>query len=642
MCGIYGYVSHSGLIERADFSRMGQAIRHRGPDDEGEMILEAGEISVGLGHKRLSINDLSPAGRQPMANEDESIWITLNGEIYNFQELRSELKGRGHQFRSNSDTEVVIHLYEDLGTKCLERLNGMFAFALWDSKQKTLFLARDRVGKKPLHYCMADGKFFFGSELKALIRHPEIDRSLDLKARGKYLAFEYVPAPHTIFKAIRKLEPGYYLLYRNGEISASAYWDVPMEDYPISDSTETQVTEELRELLDRAVRSRLVADVPVGLFVSGGLDSGLVAAMARRAKESLQCFSIGFEESSFDESRYAREIAASLGIKHHLKTFRAREMAGLVERLPAILDEPLADPSILPLYLLSQFAAEHMKVVLSGDGGDELFAGYQTYQAHKLVTYYDALPESVKQALKSVAASLPVSHAYLSADFKMKQFLKGVGVSSEVRFFLWRGAFSNAERQQLLNPQLREELHKDNAYEDIYRYVRRSGLTKELERILYLSMKLYLQDNNLVTVDRASMANGLEVRSPLLDRDVVDFVSRLPMEYKIHGLKTKYILKKLAEEYLPRHIVYRKKKGFGVPLAKWLTGELKAFMLDYLSAERIERQGLFHYPYIKQLIDEQLNKTKDNRELLWTLLVFQTWYERYIETRQDMGERTSD
>jgi asparagine synthase (glutamine-hydrolysing) len=600
------------------------------------MVLKAEGLSVGLGHKRLSIVDLSPAGRQPMSNEDESIWITLNGEIYNFQELRQELMDRGHMFRSRCDTEVVVHLYEELGVKCLDRLNGMFAFALWDAKKKLLFLARDRVGKKPLHYSIVNGDLFFASEIKALIRHPMIDRALDVKALSKYLAFEYVPAPHSIFTAVKKLEPGHYLIYQNGDILSSAYWDVSIEDYPISDITEAEVTEELKELLDRAVRARLVADVPVGLFVSGGLDSGLVAAMARKAKESLHCFSIGFEESSFDESRYARQIAQSLGIKHHVKTFRAGEMARLVEHLPEILDEPLADPSILPLYLLSQFAAEHMKVVLSGDGGDELFAGYQTYQAHKLVTYYDALPAFVREALKSVAARLPVSHAYLSADFKMKQFLKGVGVSSEIRFFLWRGAFSNEERQHLVAPEVRAQLHKDNAYEDIYRYVRRSGLTKELERILYLSMKLYLQDNNLVTVDRASMANGLEVRSPLLDRDVVEFVSRLPMEYKIHGLKTKYILKKVAEGFLPRNIIYRKKKGFGVPLARWLTNELKDFMLDYLSPERICRQGLFHYPYIKRLIDEQLNKTKDNRELLWTLLVFQSWYERYVERQSDL------
>jgi len=568
-----------------------------------------------------------------MANEDETIWITFNGEIYNFREIRKELEGKGHKFRSHSDTEVIVHLYEELGTKCLERLNGMFAFALWDAKQKSLFLARDRTGKKPLHYCVHRGHFLFASEIKALLQHPLVSREIDLKSLNKYLAYEYVPAPNSIFKAIKKLEPGYCLLFRGGAAVTSQYWDIPMEDYPISDRTEAQYIDELKELLERAVTARLeAADVPVGLFVSGGLDSGVVAAIARKAKENLQCFSIGFEEASFDESRYAQQVARSLGIKHHLKVFRAQEMLHMVERLPEILDEPLADPSILPLYLLSQFAAEHMKVVLSGDGGDELFAGYQTYQAHKLVTFYDALPGFVKESVKAFAFRLPVSHKYLSLDFKIKQFLKGVGVSSEVRFFLWRGAFSNVERHALLRPEVRRELQNENAYEEIYRYVRKSGLTKELERILYLSMKLYLQDNNLVTVDRASMANGLEVRSPLLDRDVVDFVCRLPMEYKLNGLKTKYILKKVAEELLPRNVVYRKKKGFGVPLAKWLTGELREFMLDYLSQERIERQGIFHYPCVSQLIDEQLTMKKDNRELLWTLLVFQTWYERYIES----------
>ncbi len=634
MCGIYGYLSQAATIEPALMRRMGHVLRHRGPDDEGELILNSAAVSIGLGHKRLSIIDLSPAGKQPMANEDDTIWITFNGEIYNFRELRKRLQGSGHKFRSNSDTEVIIHLYEELGTNCLEQLNGMFAFALWDAKRKTLFLARDRTGKKPLHYCVGGGYFIFASEVKALLQHPWVSKELDLKALNKYLAYEYVPAPHTIFKSIKKLEPGHYLLYRDGEAPTFQYWDIPIEDHPISDRTEAQYTEELKELLERAVSTRLEADVPVGLFVSGGLDSGLVAAMARRAKENLECFSIGFEESSFDESRYARQIARSLGLKHHLKIFSAQEMLSMVQRLPEILDEPLADPSILPLYLLSQFAAEHTKVVLSGDGGDELFAGYQTYQAHKLVTLYDALPGFVKESIKAFAFHLPVSHRYLSLDFKIKQFLRGVGVSSEVRFFLWRGAFSNAERNELLSPEVRRDLHKENAYEEIYRYVRQSGLTKELERILYLSMKLYLQDNNLVTVDRASMANGLEVRSPLLDRDVVEFVCRLPMEYKLKGLTTKYILKKVAEEFLPREVVYRKKKGFGVPLAQWLNGELKEFMLDYLSQERIKRQGIFHYPYVNRLIDEQLTKTKDNREPLWTLLVFQTWYEKYVESRE--------
>lgn len=642
MCGIYGYVTSGGTVDAGILQAMGDCLKHRGPDDSGEVVRNVGRFSVGLGHKRLSIIDLSIGGRQPIANEDETIWITFNGEIYNFKELRDELKKNGHRFKSRTDSEVVVHLYEELGTACLNRLNGMFAFALWDERKKTLFLARDRMGKKPLHYCLQKNQLIFASEIKALLRHPAVDRRLSFKSLDKYLSYEYIPAPESIFSSVKKLEPGHYLLYRNDEAVSAQYWDIPLEDYPIADSTEAQYTEELRELLDQAVRRRLVADVPVGLFVSGGLDSGLVAALASRAKGELECFSVGFDERSFDESRYAVEVAQSLGLKHHLRTFHDHDMLRMVEKLPEIIDEPLADPSIVPLYLLAEFASQNTKVVLSGDGGDEIFAGYQTFQAHKLVTYYDVLPRFTKAALHAMVSRLPVSHGYLSPDFKLKQFLKGVGVSSEVRFFLWRGAFTNSDKVNLLHPDLRAELHGHNTYDDIYRYVKESGLTKELERILYLSMKLYLQDNNLVTVDRASMANGLEVRSPLLDKEVVEFVCRLPMEYKLNGFKTKYLLKKAAEGLLPRRIIYRQKKGFGIPLAKWLTGQLKGFMLDYLGQERIERQGIFNYPYVKQLIDEQLARKKDNRELLWTLLIFQAWYEKYISGRSLHESRICD
>lgn len=631
MCGIYGYVSRNDKINPETLRAMGRALAHRGPDDEGEMIQNTGAVSAGLGHKRLSIIDLSPAGKQPLANEDETLWITLNGEIYNYQELRKELEDNGHRFRSRSDTEVVLHLYEESGTRCLDQLSGMFAFAIWDSKKKSLFLARDRVGKKPLHYCATDGRIIFASEIKALLQHPGVSHELDLKALSKYLSYEYVPAPDTIFRSIKKLEPGHYLFHENGESHCFPYWQIPIEDDPATNRSEADYTEELRELLERAVRRRLVADVPVGLFVSGGLDSGIVAAFAARARDHLQCFSVGFDEPSFDESAYSKQVAASLGIKHHLKVFDANEMLRLVPELPQILDEPLADPSILPLYLLSRFASERMKVVLSGDGGDELFAGYQTFQAHKLMTYFSALPGFIKQSIKTISSHLPVSHGYLSTDYKLKQFLKGDGASAETRFFLWRGAFGNNEKNDLLTPDIRRELAGHDAYEDVDRYIRESGLTKELERILYLAMKLYLQDNNLVTVDRASMANGLEVRCPLLDQDVVEFVCRLPAKYKLYGFKTKYLLKKAAAGMLPRNIIHRQKKGFGIPLAKWLNTDLKEFMLDNLSEERIRRQGLFCYPYVKRLLDEQLAKTSDHRERLWTLLVFQSWYEKYVD-----------
>jgi asparagine synthase (glutamine-hydrolysing) len=506
----------------------------------------------------------------------------------------------------------------------------MFAMAIWDSKKKLLLLGRDRVGKKPLHFCVAGRSLIFASELKALLQHPQVGRDLDVAALNKYLAFEYVPAPDSIFKSIKKLQPGHYLVWHNGKISQSQYWDLPMVDDPVETRSETQYVDEFRDLLERAVRKRLVADVPVGLFVSGGLDSALVAAFARKAKDQLECFSIGFDEPSFDESRYSAQVARHLGIQHHIRTFHASDMVRTLQKLPDLIDEPLADPSIVPLYLLSQFAAERVKVVLSGDGGDELFAGYQTYQAYRAAVIYDKLPMLLKKAFEGLVGRLPVSHDYLSWDFKLKQFLKGTGVAREIGFFRWRGAFDPNERTQLLTADIRGELNGQNGYEDIDRYIHDSKLTKQFERILYLSMKLYLQDNNLVTVDRASMANGLEVRSPLLDQAVVEFACRLPSKFKLHGLTSKYLLKKSAEGFVPKEIIHRQKKGFGIPLAKWLNGELKSFMLDNLSEARIRRQGLFDYGYVKRLIDEQLGMVKDNREPLWTLLVFQTWHDRYL------------
>lgn len=631
MCGIYGYVSSRGGIQPEILRRMGDTLRHRGPDDEGEWIQHSEELAVALGHKRLSIIDLTSAAKQPISDEDGKIWLTYNGEIYNFRELRSELAAKGHTFKSTSDGEIIVHLYEEMGAACLERLKGMFAFALWDETQQSLFLARDRIGKKPLHYAIYDGGIAFASEIKALLKHPKVVKEIDLSALNKYLTFEYVPAPATIFKSIKKLEPGHYLSYQNGKSEIKKYWDIPLADYPIGFKTEDEYAEELRDILERAVRSRLVADVPVGVFLSGGIDSGVIAALAAKADRKIECFSIGFDEPSFDESSHAKSIAKALGLNHRLKIFNTREMLDNLDELPNFLDEPLADASILPSYLLSKVASERLKVALSGDGGDELFAGYPTYQAHRIITYYDLLPETLKNSVKALAAWLPVSHGNISTDFKIKQFLRGAGVSPEIRFFMWMGSFTESEKKGLLSSDVRAALAHENTYEDVFAYIRESGLNKDLERILYLSMKLYLQDDILVKVDRAAMANGLEVRCPLLDQELVEFACRLPMQYKLHGLKTKYLLKKAAAGILPDSIINRKKKGFGIPISKWLTGELKSYMLDYLGEERIKRQGYFNYPYIKGLIDDHLHKRKDHRKLLWTLLIFQIWHDRVFE-----------
>ena len=632
MCGIFGYLSLKESVRPEILVRMGNALKHRGPDDEGSYFDNSEKFCIGLGHKRLSILDLSIAARQPMCNEDRNIWITYNGEVYNFQELRTELIAKGHSFKSNSDTEVVIHLYEEMGTGCLDRLKGMFAFALWDSDKRVLFLARDRIGKKPLYYSLYDRGIVFASEIKSLLRHPMITKEIDLRSLSKYLTYEYVPAPHSIFKAIKKVEPGHYLLYQDGEIKKGTYWDVPLSDFPIGYKTEDEYIDDLREILGRSVETRLVADVPVGVFLSGGIDSSLVAALAKKINDQIECFSIGFDDKSFDESGYALRVAQALNLKHQLRIFSMREMLEHIDKLSQVLDEPLGDASILPTYLLSKTTSENVKVALSGDGGDELFAGYPTYQAHRLVTYYDALPELVKETIKSIAVHLPVSHGNISTDFKIKQFLRGTGVSSEIRFFAWMGGFIDREKKELLTDDLKAELSHHTAYEDIFRHIGESGLTKDLERLLYLSMKLYLQDDILVKVDRASMANSLEVRCPLLDQEFVEFACRLPMRYKLNGLRTKYLLKKAATGILPKEIIHRKKKGFGIPISRWLSFELKDFMLHYLSDEKIKKQGFFNHAYIKDLINTHVEKKKDNRKLLWTLLVFQIWYENYVES----------
>jgi asparagine synthase (glutamine-hydrolysing) len=634
MCGIYGYLSRRESVDIGVLRRMGETLVHRGPDDEGEHVESRLGISIGLGHKRLSIVDLSSAARQPMANEDGTVWLVCNGEIYNFRELRDELLSKGHVFRSGSDNEAIVHLYEDMGIDCLERLKGMFAFALWDRSKNALFLARDRMGKKPLHYSDYNGGIVFASEIKALLRHPAVGRTIDLSSLNKYLALEYIPAPHSIYTSIRKLEPGHYLSYQNGKCTTHKYWDLPLSDYPIGYKTEAAYAEELRAIINRAVRTRLAADVPVGVFLSGGIDSSLVAAFAAAAQQRIECFSIGFDEKSFDESRYAKAVAADLDLNLSHRMFTTPEMLANLDRLPDFLDEPVADASILPSYLLANVASQRVKVALSGDGGDELFAGYPTYQAHRLITYYDSLPEPLKQMIRFFAARLPVSHHDISPDFKLKQFLRGAGVSSEIRFFIWMGSFNEAEKNSLLTDEFKAALARDNTYEDIFAYVRESGLNKDLERILYLSAKLYLQDDILVKVDRAAMANGLEVRCPLLDQEVVEFACRLPMQYKLHGLTTKYLLKKAAAGVLPDAIIRRKKKGFGIPISKWLGAELKDFMLDHLAERRIRSQGYFNYSYVKSLIDDHLKKKKDNRKLLWTLLIFEIWHERYVEACQ--------
>jgi asparagine synthase (glutamine-hydrolysing) len=605
---------------------MCRAIRHRGPDDEGYHL----EPGIALGMRRLSVIDLA-GGHQPMSNEDGTIWIVFNGEIYNFPALRAALEPR-HHFRSRSDTEVILHLFEELGPRAVEQLDGMFAFAVWDSSRRRLVLARDRMGKKPLHYALLGRELVFASELKALLLHPRMPRTLSTPALARYLVHDYVPAPGTIFRGIHKLPPGHILVYEKGTVRVQRYWDLPAPDGR-RDASEDEEAGRLVGLLEDAVRRRLVSDVPLGAFLSGGIDSSAVAAfMARNTTGRVKTFTIGFAEKSFDEAAFARRIASRLGTEHHEAILTQKTVFDLIGRVGALLDEPLADASFLPTYLLSHFTRQHVTVALSGDGGDELFAGYPTYQAHRLVRLVEGVPRPLWRGVRSLAQHLPVSYANFSLDFKIKKFTAGLGHPLELRHALWLGSFEPADLPALMTPEVLREAETDNVFSEVQAHAAAAGNRDWLHRALYLDAKLYLQDGVLVKVDRASMACSLEVRCPFLDTAVVDFASRLSGSRKLRGLTTKYLLKRSLRNVLPAELLRRPKKGFGIPLGLWIRGDLRAVFEETLDPRRIACQGIFRPEAVSRLLREHLAGRRDHRKRLWNLFMFQKWHAAYIES----------
>ncbi len=630
MCGIAGIVETDGPVDRVALARMTNALRHRGPDDESYYVADAagsGDSSVGFGFRRLSIIDLS-GGRQPMSNEDGSLWIVCNGEIYNHLELRQELEARGHRFRTHSDVETLLHLYEEVGPECVHRANGMFAFAIWDRKTQSLFLARDRLGKKPLYYRDTPTQFLFGSELKALVQHPDCPRELDHRSLSRFLAYEYVPAPHSILKGIRKLAAGHSLLWKSGQSRVQRYWDLKFPDRS-SGRTEAELAEELRERLKQAVRLRLISDVPLGVFLSGGIDSSsLVAMMAElRPARQIKTFAIGFEEKSFDESQHARRVAEFFGTDHHEEVLQGRALLDMVPEVAAFLDEPFADASVIPTYLLSRFTRRHVTVALGGDGGDELFAGYPTFLADRLARLY-RMPRFVHERLvRPLAERLPVSHENFSLDFKLKSFLRGVGYRPEFRNQVWLGSFTPEEQSTVLAGDPSEL----DQYEDILEAQNHCSTAHPGERLIYEYCKFYLAENILVKTDRASMACALEARAPFLDYTFVEFVNSIPFNLKLRGTKTKFILKQAMQGKLPSEILARGKKGFGIPVAKWFRGELRDLLQDALAEPRLRQQGIFQPRTVARLLEEHLRGTKDNRKPLWTLFMFQQWLDHHLK-----------
>ena len=632
MCGITGWANLDSRTPPADGARellhsMCERMVHRGPDSEGLMVSNG----VALGMRRLAIIDLV-TGEQPTFNEDKSVAVILNGEIYNYRELRNDLEKRGHSFRSQSDTEVLPHLYEEYADEMVQHLNGMFAFALWDSRRRKLLVARDRFGEKPLYWAVFENTLLFASEPKVLLANPAVKSSLNLQALRQYLSFDYVPAPLTIYQGINKLPAAHTLTLEDGKIETRSYWCLSYETKQ-PPPTEAEAAEHLRELLADSVRMRLVSDVPLGVLLSGGVDSSTIAALAVRASsEAVKTFSISFAESSFDESWYARAVAKFLGTDHHEERLSANLAANLVGEIGSWMDEPFSDPSLVPTYLLSRFTRKHVTVALGGDGGDELFAGYPMYRGHRWAENYSKVPRVVRaRVIEPLIGLLPVKTKNLSFDYKATRFIAGTKYDRVARHHVWFGSFNPAEQEELLTPEVLR-----NSDGDIYRQARlmlnECDSSDVVEQMQSLDTRLYLAEDILTKVDRASMAVSLEVRAPFLDPRVAEFAASLPANYKLRGRKTKYILKRAIEDFLPPFVTRRGKKGFGVPVAEWLKGKLRPLARDLLSPDRVRKAGVFNPEYVKKLQDEHERGVANHRKLLWTLLMFELWHESFIET----------
>ncbi len=633
MCGIVGLLTPraSHIPDSETLRRMSDILIHRGPDDSGEYIrsFDSQGPFVFLGHRRLSIIDLA-GGHQPLPNENETVWVTFNGEIYNFIELKSKLEDLGHQFRTRSDTEVIVHAYEEYGEGCFKLFNGMFAIGIWDELNQRLVLARDRLGKKPLYYSFVNEVFLFASELKAILTYPRFSRKIDRLSLMKYLFYEFIPCPHTIFLDARKLLPASYLIWEKGRVEIKQYWSPSCDGAIEGNLAEREVGERIIELLRRSVRRRLISDVPLGIFLSGGIDSSAIAVLAQQeAPGKVKTFSIGFEDPSFDESRYASLVSRFIGTEHFEWRMTPKDLLDIVPNLPDILDEPMADASILPTYLLSRFTRQYVKVALGGDGGDELFAGYPTYLAHKFARAYQFVFRGLHPTIRFLGNLLPVSDNNISFDFKVKRFLSGIGYPDGIRNAIWLGSFSFSDIERVASPEILHLLDRSRLVEEVSFYEENFPGRDPMTFLQYLDLKLYLQESILVKVDRASMACSLEVRAPLLDHELVEFVMGLPAGLKLKRLTSKYILKKAMEGHLPEEVIQRKKKGFGVPIAKWVKGPLKDLFGDLLSEDRIKREGFLNHEYVSALLHEHLLNKKDNRKQLWTLLVWELWAERY-------------
>jgi asparagine synthase (glutamine-hydrolysing) len=625
MCGIAGIFDTTGRRDVGErlLEQMTTAIAHRGPDGHGYHV----EPGVGLGHRRLSIIDLE-GGRQPLYNEDGSVAITFNGEIYNFLGLRRELERAGHRFTTRSDTETIVHAWEEWGERCVDRLGGMFAFAIWDRNQETLFLARDRLGKKPLYYATReDGTLVFASELKALLVDPRVPRELEPRAVEEYLAFGYVPDPRTILRHVFKLAPAQTMLIRRGRGAPRVrdYWDVAFRPVDVTDVADTQ-----RELVERvrsAVRDRLISEVPLGAFLSGGVDSSsIVALMAGLSSEPVNTCSISFGEREYDESAYAALVAQRYGTDHRVERVDPDDF-DLVDKLVGIYDEPYADSSAMPTYRVCELARRKVTVALSGDGGDESFAGYRRYRWHRHEERVRAaLPLPVRRAVFGTAGAVYPKMDWAPRPLRAKSTLQALARDSLEGYLHSVSLLPTEARARLYSDDFRRRLQGYGAIEVFRRYAEHAPTDHPLSLVQYLDFKTYLPGDILTKVDRASMAHSLEVRVPLLDYELVDWVSGLPPELKLKEGQGKYIYKKAFEPYLPADILYRPKMGFAVPLAQWFRGPLRERVRAAVAGERMRATGIFDVRALERLVDQHQSGARDHTAILWALLMFEGFH----------------
>jgi asparagine synthase (glutamine-hydrolysing) len=629
MCGIVGIASANDTFRTSEetIHQMCEEIVHRGPDDEGIYVKDG----VGLGVRRLSIIDLS-GGHQPVFNEERTIWIVFNGEIYNFHELRPELEKKGHRFYTCTDTEVIIHLYEEYGAKCVQKLRGMFAFALYDDRRHRLLLARDRLGKKPLHYALVNDRLLFASEIKSILAvAPEL-ATINRQALLEYMLVGYVPDPITAFLPIQKLPPGHLLEFQSGRVRVRQYWDLPQfgTHHPHS---EQECLEELEHLLEEAVRIRLIADVPLGAMLSGGMDSStVVALMARFSSRPVKTFSIGFRDADFNEAEYARMVAQKFGTEHQ-ELILEPNIVETVETLTRSLEEPFGDSSVLPTYYISRLARQHVTVALSGDGGDELFAGYDRYRIHLQERSFDWIPTFAgrwyrEQVHPRLPYKLPARNLAYSISLPWQErYLEGVSIQAFVR------------EMALLSEDFRTTALADtDSLNVLRRYLDRAPASDPLSRILYLDTKTYLPGDILTKVDRMSMLNSLEARVPILDHKFVEWVAGLSPEWKMRGQTQKYIFRKLAERVgVPKEVLYRKKQGFALPLVHWMRNELKDLILTILLEPRTLQRGYFNPRGVRRLLDEHFQCRRDHSARIWRFLIFELWHRNFLEGLRPAG-----